>query len=84
MHRLPTSYDAPRVYRASQSGKVGKLEATLAQQQTSFESKFAYQQKQIDALTAGLQKVSAQLAVSKPAPQTVLNNHLKLPSATNL
>jgi hypothetical protein len=33
------------------------------------------QQKQIDALTAGLQKVSAQLEVSKPAPQSVLNNH---------
>ena len=32
------------------------------------------QQKQIDALTAGLQKVSAQLEVSKSAPQTVLNN----------
>jgi hypothetical protein len=31
-------------------------------------------QKQIDALTAGLQKVSAQIEVSKPAPQTVLNN----------
>jgi hypothetical protein len=31
-------------------------------------------EKQIDALTAGLQKVSAQLEVSKPAPQTVLNN----------
>jgi hypothetical protein len=31
-------------------------------------------QKQIDALTAGLQKVSAQLEVSKAAPQTVLNN----------
>jgi Chaperone of endosialidase len=36
--------------------KVEKLEATLAQQQTSFESKFAQQQKQIDALTAGLQR----------------------------
>jgi hypothetical protein len=33
------------------------------------------QQKQIDALTAGLQKVSAQLEMSKPAPQTALNNH---------
>jgi hypothetical protein len=31
-------------------------------------------EKQIEALTAGLQKVSAQLEVSKPAPQTVLNN----------
>jgi hypothetical protein len=33
----------------------------------------AQQQKQIDALTAGLQKVSAQLELSKAAPQTVLN-----------
>jgi hypothetical protein len=42
-------------------------------------------QKQIEALTAGLQKVSAQLAaaspsrggleLSKPAPQTALNSH---------
>ena len=31
-------------------------------------------QKQIDAVTAGLKKVSAQLEVSKPAEQTVLNN----------
>ena len=30
--------------------------------------------KQVAALTAGLQKVSAQLEVSKAAPQTVLNN----------
>ena len=31
------------------------------------------QQKQIEALTAGLQKVSAQLEASKPAPQMVNN-----------
>jgi hypothetical protein len=31
------------------------------------------QQKQIEALTAGLQKVRAQLELSKPVPQTVLN-----------
>ena len=31
-------------------------------------------EKQVAALTAGLQKVSAQLELSKPAPQTVLNN----------
>jgi hypothetical protein len=31
------------------------------------------QQKQIDALTAGLQKVSAQLEATKPAPQVVNN-----------
>ena len=33
----------------------------------------ARQQKQIEALTVGLQKVSAQIELSKPAPQTVLN-----------
>ena len=35
----------------------------------------ARQQKAIEALTVGLQKVSVQLEVSKAAPQTVLNNH---------
>jgi trimeric autotransporter adhesin len=38
------------------------------------EATIARQQRQIEALTAGLQKVSAQLEVSKPGPQTVLNN----------
>jgi hypothetical protein len=33
----------------------------------------ARQQKQIEALTAGLQKVSAQLEASKPASQVVDN-----------
>jgi hypothetical protein len=35
----------------------------------------AEQQSRIDALTAGLEKVSAQVQLSKPKPQTVLNNH---------
>ncbi len=35
----------------------------------------ARQQKQIEKLTAGLEKVSARLEVSKPAPQTALNSH---------
>jgi hypothetical protein len=39
-----------------------------------FRSKLAEQQKQIEALTAGLQKVSAQIELSKPAAQTFLNN----------
>jgi hypothetical protein len=38
------------------------------------ETNAAKQQKQIEALTAGLQKVTAQLEVSKAAPRTVLNN----------
>ena len=38
------------------------------------DANIARQQKQIDALTDGLQKLSAQVELSKPAPQTVLNN----------
>ena len=38
------------------------------------EANAATQQKQIEALTAGLQKVSAQLELNKAAPQTVVNN----------
>jgi hypothetical protein len=39
------------------------------------QSKLAERQNQIEALTADLQKVSAQLEMSKPAPQTILNNY---------
>jgi hypothetical protein len=46
----------------------------VEQQRKDFEAALALQQKQIEALTAGLQKVSAQLELRKPAPQTVLNN----------
>jgi hypothetical protein len=38
------------------------------------EATIARQQKQIEALTVGLQKVSAQLEASKPAPQVVAND----------
>jgi uncharacterized coiled-coil protein SlyX len=37
------------------------------------EATIARLEQQVAALTAGLQKVSAQLEVSKAAPQTVLN-----------
>jgi ABC-type transporter Mla subunit MlaD len=39
-----------------------------------FQAANAQHQKQIDALTAGLQKVSAQLEASKPAPEVAVNN----------
>jgi uncharacterized coiled-coil protein SlyX len=60
-----------------QHSKVEKLESTVAKQEVATakqEATVARQQKQIEALTTGLQKVSAQLEVSKTAPQTVLNN----------
>ena len=50
--------------------KVEEQQATIAE----LKDNAARQQKQIEALTAGLQKLSAQLEVSRPAPQTVLNN----------
>jgi uncharacterized coiled-coil protein SlyX len=49
---------------------VQELKANAAKQETNI----AQQQKQIEALTAGLQKVSAQLELNKRAPKTVLNN----------
>ena len=39
------------------------------EQRKDFETTIARQQRQIDALTTGLQKVSAQLEASKPATQ---------------
>jgi hypothetical protein len=50
-----------------------KLEAQDRKMQQQ-QAVIAKQQKQIDALKMGLQKVSAELELSKPAPQTVLNN----------
>jgi hypothetical protein len=49
--------------------KVEQQESKMEQQ----EAKIARQQQQIEALTAGLQKVSAQLELSKFAPQVVSN-----------
>jgi uncharacterized coiled-coil protein SlyX len=57
-----------------QQATIVELKSTVAQQQKGFESKLAKQEKQIDALTAGLQKVSAQLELSKPAAQTAQIN----------
>jgi len=51
-----------------------KEHAKVEQLKKDFESNTAEQQKQIEALTAGLQKVSDQLELSKAAPRIVLNN----------
>jgi Chaperone of endosialidase len=50
--------------------KGQEQDATIA----DLKSTIAEQQKQIEALIAGLRKVSAQLELNKPAPQMVLNN----------
>jgi uncharacterized coiled-coil protein SlyX len=49
--------------------KVAEQQSTIAQLKTTV----ARQQKQIEALAATVQKVSDQVALSKPAPQLVAN-----------
>jgi hypothetical protein len=53
--------------------KVQELEAIVDRQQKSFQSKLAEQDKQIEALASAVERVSAQLEMSKPAPQVVVN-----------
>jgi uncharacterized coiled-coil protein SlyX len=52
-----------------QGATITQVKSTAAKQEATIER----QQKQIEALTAGLQKVSAQLEAGKPAPQVVNN-----------
>jgi hypothetical protein len=47
--------------------------AAISQQRAEFLATIAQQQKQIEALTATVQRVSDQIALSKPAPQLVAN-----------
>ncbi len=67
-----------------QKATITQLKSTVAQQQTEVralsqlkstvakqDATIARQQKQIEALTTGLQKVSAQVEANRPAPQIV-------------
>ena len=58
---------------AEQQATIAQLKSTVGRQQKGFEAKLAKQEEQIETLTAGLQKVSAQVEASKPAPQVVNN-----------
>ena len=51
-----------------------KEHCKVEQLKKDFESKLAEQQRQIKALTSGLEKVSAQFEVSRRAPQMVVND----------
>ena len=53
--------------------KVQELEATVARQQTSFQSNLEEQEKRIEALASDLQKVTAQVEMSQPARKLVGN-----------
>ena len=54
--------------------KVEQLEATVAKQQKNFQKEIQSLARTVKDQAAQIQKVSAQLEVSKSAPQTVLNN----------
>jgi hypothetical protein len=54
--------------------KVEELESRIAEQRKDFQSKLWEQEKKIEALASGLQKVSAQIEATKPAPQVAANN----------
>jgi trimeric autotransporter adhesin len=54
----------------TQEATIAHLKSSVSKQETTI----AKQQKQIEALNIGLQKVSDQLELSKSAPQIVLNN----------
>jgi len=57
-----------------QETAITKLRSTVAQQQKDFQAAAARQQEQIEALTAGLRRVKAQVEMSRPASQMVPNN----------
>ena len=57
-----------------QDATVTQLKSVVVQQRKEFDSKLARQQKQIEALTAGLQKVNAQMEVSKAVARMALSN----------
>ena len=58
------------IHAAANWQTIAQLRSTVEKQ----EATNAQQQKQIEALCAGLQKVSAQVEMSKPAPQMVVND----------
>ena len=78
MQELKATTEKQAAMIALQQGQIRVLSASLKQQTETitarFEARDKQQQKQIEALTTGIQKVSAQLEMSKPATQTVLND----------
>ena len=61
----------------AQQAKVAKQESTIAELKSDVakqQATNARQQQQIEALAAGLQKVSAAVELNKPAPTQVADN----------
>jgi hypothetical protein len=58
----------------AQQATITQLKSTVAQQKKDFQATVAQLTARLDEQAAQIQKVSAQIELSKPAPQTVLNN----------
>jgi peptidoglycan hydrolase CwlO-like protein len=58
---------------AEQQASIGELKSTVAQQQKDFQATVAQLTARLDEQASQIQKVSAELEVSKPAPQVVNN-----------
>ena len=56
-----------------QDATIADLESAVVKQEKGFQLKLAKQEKQIEVLTLGLQKVGAKIAISRHAPQVVAN-----------
>ena len=57
-----------------QKASITRLQSAMAQQREDFKATAAQQEKEIKALTAGLQKVSNQLELTKPVSRVVTND----------
>lgn len=55
--------------------EVQELQATVAQQQKTFQSKLKAQGKQIAVPTSGLRRIDAQFELRKPEQQPAFKNH---------
>jgi hypothetical protein len=78
--KLRTDLDRQEAKIAELKSLVAKQQTTIAQQRKDSQTTFAQQQKEIKALTASLkeqaskiQKVSDEVELNKPAPQTAAN-----------
>ena len=58
----------------AEQSTIAELKSTVTKQQKSFESKLAKQKSEIDALQSGLEKVNAQLELSRPIPRMAVSD----------
>jgi uncharacterized coiled-coil protein SlyX len=59
---------------ANQEATISQLKSTVTQQERDVEATAAHQQKQIERLTAGLQKLSAQVEMKRSTRRMVVND----------